>query len=126
MSRSVKEPKRSTCSNTAVDDLTPLSGLANLSYLDIRGTAVKDVTGLVGIPNLSELKVRGTGLAKQDLSVLVGDKTEWNWVTGQDLGLLPIRRKRIGSYLWISRSIDLYAILGLSLTARSPPRTTPI
>jgi hypothetical protein len=56
--------------NTQVGDLAPLSGLTNLQYLDLTGTQVSDLTPLSGLSNLRNLDLRRTQVC--DLAPLAG------------------------------------------------------
>jgi hypothetical protein len=47
---------------TGVTDVAPLSGLTNLTTLNLLGTGVKDVSPLSGLTNLTTLKLTGTGV----------------------------------------------------------------
>ena len=57
-------------SGTGLTDLTLLSGLTNLTTLNVSGTGLTDLTPLSGLTNLTTLNVSGTGLT--DLTPLSG------------------------------------------------------
>jgi internalin A len=56
--------------NNSVSDISPLSGLVNLTYLMLRGNGISDISALAGMTNLASLYLYGNTIS--DISSLAG------------------------------------------------------
>ena len=55
-----------------ISNLSPLSGLPNLTWLDLGDTNISDVSALSGLPNLTVLRLGYNNISDEDVSVLSG------------------------------------------------------
>ena len=112
----VESEDRSINSNS-VSDLSPLSGLTNLTWLRLRNNSISDISPLSGLTNLEWLNL-GSNLMISDISVLSGlTNLTTLWLYGNSISdLSPLAGLTNLTFLnlWFNSISDISSLAGLT------------